>query len=151
MPCIQAAVYWTLLFPLTDPVDGAGYTEFEHQLWPDRKSRKLPTYVPVGSCLVFDGKTSHRGTANMSNRERIFAYVAVSSEQDANVVPTLANLMEPELRYLGSVEFDGMTITVNTFWLFHSNSASKFWIGRVEVSGYRDTMYQCLTFIENLP
>jgi ectoine hydroxylase-related dioxygenase (phytanoyl-CoA dioxygenase family) len=72
----SAVFFLTMLLPLTEPVADCGRTEFHEE--------EEPMCVSPRSALLFDGKTLHRGTANNSNAQRIFAYIAVTSERDAN-------------------------------------------------------------------
>ena len=85
----SAVFFQTILLPLTEPVQNCGRTEFLDE--------EAPMIASPGSGIIFDGKTMHRGLANKSNRKRIFAYVAVTSEMDANDENNDNALMEPEM------------------------------------------------------
>jgi hypothetical protein len=84
----EEAFYYTLIFPLTHDDPSAGTTEFRHpsfQLPPDKHPKP-------SQCLIFDGRTWHRGQANRSSKPRAFFYVACSGTGGRSVGARDSNL-----------------------------------------------------------
>lgn len=131
----SAKFYFTFLFPCTPPSEQAGWTEFEERQWyapGEARSRAPPKLVNVGDCLIFDGKTSHRGTANHSDRDRVFAYIVASSEEDGNDLAALETLlMERELRFLKSFRYFDQVVKVGDFWTLQGNAKGELWPCRI--------------------
>jgi ectoine hydroxylase-related dioxygenase (phytanoyl-CoA dioxygenase family) len=73
--------YFTVLIPITVPFTiENGATEFligSHRLSADQfaNGATVQMEVPLGSALVFNGKISHRGKANFSDRDRPALYL----------------------------------------------------------------------------
>ncbi len=115
----SAVFFLTLLMPLTPPTAKCGRTEFQDEA--------APLLVPVGSCVVFDGKVFHRGTANRSPEKRIFAYVAATSEEDANDENNDGGLMEPEMVVHRSMRCGDLTITAGRWYNFQGEEKNDLW------------------------
>jgi hypothetical protein len=81
------ASYYTLIVPLTENAKSAGGTEIlcSSHLVHKRNAPKSKSSIimpcNIGASYLLSGRVWHRGLKNMSDRSRIFLYVALGSEQ----------------------------------------------------------------------
>jgi hypothetical protein len=115
----SAVFFLTLLLALTPPNPRAGRTEFLDE--------EKPMMVSVGSGVAFDGKVYHRGLANRSQSRRIFAYVAATSEEDANDENNDGGLVEPEMVHRQSLKSEGLRIVTNRWYTFQGEGKRDLW------------------------
>ncbi len=84
----SSAQYVTVLIPLTVQNESTGGTEIVPGSHRDAGGEAIlmTGQVRPGDALIFDGATTHRGTGNRSDTDRIFLYLAFSSRRDENVL-----------------------------------------------------------------
>ena len=126
----NATVYYTFILPLTKPSALSGRTQFAYAQW--SADSKIPEMIPKGSCLVFDGKTMHRGTANKSNIDRIFAFVVASSSPDMNDGGIVKRLKEPWIVYHSSYFHNNQWVSVGEYWDFQGPTEEELWPAKIE-------------------
>ena len=119
----SAVFFLTMLLPLTEPTPDCGRTEFFEET--------APLVGVVGSSIVFDGKQLHRGTANLSQKRRIFAYLVATSESDAND-GGMAGLTEHRIRFVNQTKVtDTITAQVGQWYNFQGDQVGELWPAKV--------------------
>ncbi len=114
------AFFYTLIFPLTSTSLESGRTQFMDE--------KQPLFPQPGDLLFFDGHTWHRGSRNISNAVRAFAYLRICSGKDANETNTH---LDDVLVDVPLIRYNEVTLKVGSCYSLQG-TGNDLWVARIE-------------------